>query len=63
LATSTFVGIKDNIQQFISQLEVSLHGEDLVVPLVIVPSDDVHYNMKCKLNFDELKSSSTQKPS
>jgi hypothetical protein len=63
LATSAFVGIKENIQQFISQVEVRLHGEDLVVPLVIVPSDDVHYNMKCKLDFDELKSTSTQKPS
>jgi hypothetical protein len=63
LPTSTLVGIKENIQQFISQVEASLHGEDLVLILVIVPSDDVHYNMKHKLDFDELKSNSTQKPS
>jgi hypothetical protein len=63
LPTSTLVGIKENIQQFISQVEVSLHGEILVTVLAIVPSDDVHYNMKRKLDFDELKSNSTQKTS
>jgi hypothetical protein len=63
LPTSTLVGIKENIQQFISQVETSLHGEDLVAILAIVPSDDVHYNMKHKLDFDELKSNLTQKPS
>jgi hypothetical protein len=57
------VGIKENIQQFISQVEVSLHGEILVAILAIVPNDDAHYNMKCKLDFDELKSNSTQKTS
>jgi hypothetical protein len=40
-----------------------LHGEDLVAILGIVPSDDVHYNMKRKLDFDELKSNLKQKPS
>jgi hypothetical protein len=62
LPTSALVGIQENIQQFISQLEASLHGEDLVAPLTIVLSDDVHFNMKRKLDFDELKSTSTQKP-
>jgi hypothetical protein len=40
-----------------------LHGEDLVAPLAIALNDDVHYIMKHKLDFDELKSTSTQKPS
>ncbi len=63
LPTSTLVGIQENIQQFISQVEASLHGEVLVAPLAIAFSDDVHYNMKRKLDFDELKSTLTQKPS
>ncbi len=46
----------------LSQVKASLHGEDLVALLAIVPSDDVHYNMKHKLDFEELKSTSTQKP-
>ncbi len=51
MPTFALVGIQENIQQFISQVEASLHAEDLVAPLVVAFNDDVHYNMKHNLTL------------
>jgi hypothetical protein len=40
-----------------------LKGKGLVVPLVIIPRDNVQRSVKHKLDFDESKSISKQKPS
>jgi hypothetical protein len=37
-------------------------GQGLVTPSVIIPSDNVENNVKRKLDFDESKSISKQKP-
>ncbi len=38
---STFVDFQEDIQQFISQAKISLKGKSLVVPLAIIPSNNV----------------------
>jgi hypothetical protein len=41
----------------------NLHGRDLtIVLLIIVLSDDMQWNVKCKLDFDDLKSISQKNP-
>jgi hypothetical protein len=37
----TFVGFQEDIQQFIPQAKISLKGKNLVVPLAIIPSNNV----------------------
>jgi hypothetical protein len=61
LTTSSFVGFQKNIQQFIPQAKTNLKGKGLVVLLIIIPKDNVHCNVKRKLDCNESKSISKQK--
>jgi hypothetical protein len=61
--TSTLVGFKENIQQFIPQAKIGLKDESLVAPSTIIPSDNVQHSVKHKLDFDELESNFKQNPS
>jgi hypothetical protein len=38
---STFVGFQEDIQQFIPQAKISLKGKSLILPFVIIPSNNV----------------------
>jgi hypothetical protein len=60
--TFAFVGFLEDIQQFIPQVKIGLKGEGLVVPLTTIPIDKVQHIVKHKLDFDESKSISKQKP-
>jgi hypothetical protein len=55
LTTSTFIGFQEDVQQSIPQAD-SLKNEALVVPLTIIPNDNVQLTVKCKLDFVESKS-------
>jgi hypothetical protein len=51
--TFAFVGFLKDIQQFISQVKISLKDGGLVVPLTTIPIDKVQHIVKHKLDFDE----------
>jgi hypothetical protein len=56
LTTFALVGFQENIQQFIPQVETTLKGEALFAPSIIIPIDNVQWNVKHKLDFTETKS-------
>jgi hypothetical protein len=62
LTTYALVGFQKNIQQLISQTETSLKGEAFIAPSMIIPNDNVQWNVKRKLDFVESKSISKKKP-
>jgi hypothetical protein len=39
--TSTLIGFREDIQQFIPQVQTNLKGEGLIILLVSIPSDNV----------------------
>ncbi len=49
------------MQQFIPQGQANLKCEGLVIPLAIIRNDNVQHSVKCKLDFDKLKSIFRQK--
>jgi len=58
--TTTFIGFYENILYFSLKRGYSLHGEDLIMVLLMVfVYDDVHCNVKCRLDFNKLKSISS----
>jgi len=54
--TFALVGFQKDIQQFISQGETNLKCKGLIALLAIIHSDNVQYNVKRTLDFDESKS-------
>jgi len=62
LPTFALVGFQEDIQQFISQAKTNLKCEGLIDPLTIIHCDNIQHSVNHKLNFDELKSISKQKP-
>jgi hypothetical protein len=55
LTTYALVAFQEKIQQFIPQMETSLKGEAFIAPLMIIPNDNVQWNVKHKLDFVESK--------
>jgi hypothetical protein len=52
LTTLAFIGFQENIQQFIAQVETNLKSEGLIIPLVIIPINNVQRNVNHKFDFN-----------